>query len=91
MFEVMVGAKLEGVPTNAWAPTDTDKFACTKKEALRRYHTLLMAGRAGDVVDGFIPWCVEIVDTRKGHIVLGSTTEENDKPYGPWANDAPSS
>ena len=88
MFEVMVGAKLEGVPTNAWAPTDKDKFACSKKEALKRYHTLLMRGRAGDVVDGFVPWCVEIVDLKTKQVMLGITAAQNDVAVGPWAKDA---
>jgi hypothetical protein len=94
MYEVRGSAKLEGAPTSAlhgWAPTESDKLACGKREALRRYETLLTKGAANEVVDGFIPYCVEIVSVKNGALMLGSTTDATDAPYGPWAKRAAAS
>lgn len=87
LYEVRFASKIEGLGTTAWAPVEGDDYVVSRREALRRFTTLVAAGKAGDTVDGVVPWLVEVVG-ENGEVLVGFTTEPGDALIGTLARDA---
>ncbi len=83
-----------------WKPTEDSRFECSATEAQRRFDDLVEAGEEGRVIDGFVPYVVEIRQVRRalvspeyGDVVridslLCSYAEPGAIQWGPWAKDA---